>query len=33
MNAYEGRRLDPKFADRYNMGPRTPMRLKGERAA
>ena len=33
MNSYEGRKLDPLFADRYNMGPRTPMRLKGERAA
>ncbi len=33
FNARGGRKLDPKFADRYNMGPRTPMRLKGERAA
>lgn len=33
MNMYEGRKLDPQFADRYNMGPRTPMRLKNERAA
>jgi len=33
MNSYEGRKLDPQFADRYNMGPRTPMRLKGARAA
>lgn len=33
MNMYDGRPLEPRFADRYNMGPRTPMRLKSDRAA
>ncbi|HBC06900.1 MAG TPA: hypothetical protein DC046_04870 [Rhodospirillaceae bacterium] len=33
FNAHDGRKLDPKFADHYNMGPRMPMRLKGARAA
>ncbi|HAD85724.1 MAG TPA: hypothetical protein DCG48_00030 [Rhodospirillaceae bacterium] len=34
MNMREGaRQLDPQFADHYNMGPRTPMRLRDDRAA
>ncbi|PIW27374.1 MAG: hypothetical protein COW30_10385 [Rhodospirillales bacterium CG15_BIG_FIL_POST_REV_8_21_14_020_66_15] len=33
MNLRNGRKLEPRFADRYNTGPRTPMRLKGDRAA
>ncbi len=33
MNMRNGRKLDPKFADHYNMGPRTPMRLKTDQAA
>ncbi|MAN79844.1 MAG: hypothetical protein CMM77_06155 [Rhodospirillaceae bacterium] len=33
FNMRNGRKLNPQFADHYNMGPRMPMRLKNERAA
>ena len=33
MNARGGRRLEPRFADRYNMGPREPMRVKASASA
>ncbi|MEK9671368.1 MAG: TauD/TfdA family dioxygenase [Rhodospirillaceae bacterium] len=33
VNLRDGRKLAPEFSDRYNMGPREPMRLKNTQAA